>query len=115
VLILRGYSRDSGACGGYSGALSARAAVCACVRARAFVCACVRLCARVLALRLVPSDGCARVAAGVMWASRTTSAPWSAREGHTSVIDAAGAIYVIGSYDGGTYFNNVWASTDGGA
>ncbi len=55
------------------------------------------------------------MAAGVSWASRTTSAPWAAREGHTSVIDASGAIYVIGGYDGGTYFNNVWASTDGGA
>jgi hypothetical protein len=36
------------------------------------------------------------------------------------VIDAAGAIYVIGgegnSYSNfGTYFNDVWASTDGGA
>jgi hypothetical protein len=90
--------------------------VCAqlCVRARAFVCACVRLCARVLPVRLGPSDCSARVAAGVTWTSRTPSAPWAAREGHTSVIDAAGAIYVIGSYDGGTYFNNVWASTDGG-
>ena len=33
---------------------------------------------------------------------------------HTSVIDAAGAIYVLGgSYN--TYFQDVWASTDGGA
>jgi hypothetical protein len=29
---------------------------------------------------------------------------------HTSVVDAAGAIYVIG-----TYYHDVWASTDGGA
>ncbi len=34
---------------------------------------------------------------------------------HTSVIDTAGAIYVIGGYDGTIYFNGVWASTDGGA
>ncbi len=41
--------------------------------------------------------------------------------GHTSVVDAAGAIYVIGGhttlvYGGGTgYFNaDVWVSTDGG-
>jgi hypothetical protein len=61
------------------------------------------------------------VAAGVTWTSRTTSAPgpWAARAGHTSAIDAAGAIYVIGGfgyYNGTyTYFNDVWVSTDGGA
>jgi hypothetical protein len=37
------------------------------------------------------------------------------------VVDAAGAIYVIGGIDviggttGGPYFADVWASTDGGA
>ncbi len=31
------------------------------------------------------------------------------------MIDAAGAIYVIGGFDGTTYYNDVWASTDGGA
>jgi hypothetical protein len=34
------------------------------------------------------------------------------------VVDAAGAIYVIGGYDGidgSTYHQDVWASTDGGA
>ncbi len=31
------------------------------------------------------------------------------------MIDAAGAIYVIGGYDGTTYFNDVLVSTDGGA
>jgi hypothetical protein len=31
------------------------------------------------------------------------------------VIDAAGAIYVIGGYNGGTHLADVWASTDGGA
>ncbi len=30
------------------------------------------------------------------------------------MIDAAGAIYVIGGYDGNRY-QDVWASTDGGA
>ena len=53
-------------------------------------------------------------AAGVTWTSRTTSAPWAARNGHTSVIDAAGAIYVIGG-TGDTYYHDVWVSTDGGA
>ncbi len=39
---------------------------------------------------------------------------------HTTVVDAAGTIYVIGGYGGGGfygrfYINDVWASTDGGA
>ncbi len=60
----------------------------------------------------------ARSAAGVTWTSRTANAPWEARASHTSVIDAAGAIYVIGGqgYDGtneGSRFQDVWASTDG--
>ncbi len=55
------------------------------------------------------------VHAGVSWTSRTTSAPWAARNRHTSVIDAAGAIYVIGGGGFGTYFKDVWVSTDGGA
>ncbi len=31
------------------------------------------------------------------------------------MVDAAGAIYVIGGYDGTTYYKEVWVSTDGGA
>ncbi len=31
------------------------------------------------------------------------------------MVDAAGAIYVIGGRGGTTNFNDVWASTDGGA
>jgi hypothetical protein len=42
------------------------------------------------------------------------TAPWAARSGHTSVVDAAGAIYVIGG-EGNSLFNDVWASTDGGS
>ncbi len=49
-------------------------------------------------------------AAGVNWTRVTYHAPWLRRGGHTSVIDAAGAIYVIG---GG--YPDVWASADGGA
>ena len=52
--------------------------------------------------------------AGVTWTSRTTSAPWAARWGHSTVIDAAGAIYVIGGRYG-TFYSDVWVSTDGGA
>ncbi len=52
----------------------------------------------------------ARSAAGVTWTCRTANSQWAARYGHSSVVDAAGAIYVIG---GGVA--DVWASTDGGA
>jgi hypothetical protein len=54
-------------------------------------------------------------AAGVTWTSRTAKAEWIARSYHTSVVDAAGAIYVIGGTDGDFVHNDVWASTDGGA
>jgi hypothetical protein len=62
---------------------------------------------------------CVRVlgrAAGATWTSRTTSAQWAGRRGHSIVIDAAGAIYVIGGQgSGGIDYNDVWVSTDGGA
>ena len=57
------------------------------------------------------------MAAGVSWTIRTAKAEWTARAWHTSVVDAAGAIYVIGGDNDAytTYFNDVYASTDGGA
>ncbi len=61
------------------------------------------------------------MAAGVSWTDRTTRAPWEGRYGHTSVIDAAGAIYVLGGFGSflpsapGSYDKDVWVSTDGGA
>jgi hypothetical protein len=57
------------------------------------------------------------LAAGVTWTLVIAKARWAGRYGHTSVIDAAGAIYVIGGW-GDTYpynLQDVWASTDGGA
>ena len=55
-------------------------------------------------------------AAGVTWTSRTAEAEWAARAYHTSVVDAAGAIYVIGGRGNGAVVNrDVWVSTDGGA
>jgi hypothetical protein len=59
----------------------------------------------------------ARWAAGVTWTSRTANASWAFRYSHTSVVDAAGAIYVIGGHGGSNYtdLQDVWASTDGGA
>jgi hypothetical protein len=55
------------------------------------------------------------LAAGATWNNRTTSAPWAARYGHTTVIDIAGAIYVIGGFGSTGSFNDVWVSTDRGA
>ena len=57
------------------------------------------------------------LAAGVRWTLVIDGAPWAARYWHTSVVDAAGAIYVLGGYDrfGRTTYRDVWASTDGGA
>ncbi len=109
-----------------------RAALCACLCVRACVCAPRRCVGPPVALRgraniARPSTRgrprgrvcvwCHRpvartLAAGVTWRCRTSSVPWRGRAYHTSVIDAAGAIYVIG---GGTSNNDVWASTDGGA
>jgi hypothetical protein len=58
----------------------------------------------------------ARLSAGVTWTSRTASAGWAVRVRHTSVVDAAGAIYVVGGVGGstGSDLSDVWASTDGG-
>jgi hypothetical protein len=69
-------------------------------------------------VRLRCSSVGACAAAGVTWTRRTKSAQWTARFGHSSVIDAAGAIYVIGGYSGGSggsTYDDVWVSTDGGA
>ncbi len=70
--------------------------------------------ARVVAVRC-HRPGSRALAAGVTWTCRTASAEWAARWFHTSVVDAAGAIYVIGGNYGNTNFHDVWASTDGGA
>ena len=54
-------------------------------------------------------------AAGATWSLRTASAPWAGRIYHTSVTDAAGAIYVVGGTGSTGNLNDVWVSTDGGA
>ncbi len=54
-------------------------------------------------------------AAGTAWRPVIASAPWAARYGHTTVIDAASAIYVLGGRNSGTVYNDVWVSTDRGA
>ncbi len=60
--------------------------------------------------------GSRALAAGVTFTNRTLKAGWAGRWQHASVVDAAGAIYVIGGgTDGYTFYADVWASTDGGA
>jgi hypothetical protein len=44
----------------------------------------------------------------------TRKAQWDARYEHTSVIDAAGNIYVLGGYNDKKFFNDVWLSGDKG-
>ncbi len=112
--------------------------VCMHIRARAYAYVCRRARARVSVPSAALTGGRPRVrsaachrsgspafAAVVTGTSRTTNAPWAARRGHTSVVDAAGAIYVIGGIGynsstnimiGGysrTYYRDVWKSTDG--
>ena len=48
-----------------------------------------------------------------MWSQRTANSDWATRTGHTSVIDATGAIYVLGGA-GGISQNDVWRGTAGG-
>jgi hypothetical protein len=51
-------------------------------------------------------------AAGATWGPVTDHAPWAARAGHTTVIDAAGNIYLMGGGSGvgnnPTIYNDVW-------
>jgi hypothetical protein len=54
-------------------------------------------------------------AAGATWTSSTANALWAARDSHTTVVDAAGAIYVMGGNSGTSYLNDVWVSKDKGA
>jgi hypothetical protein len=58
----------------------------------------------------------ARVAAGASFRLVTNQPPWAGRYGHTTVIDAAGNIYLMGGLgDGfGNYFNDVWKGTNFG-
>ncbi len=43
------------------------------------------------------------------------NASWPARRGHTTVIDAAGTIYLMGGSDARNGFNDVWVGTNKGA
>ncbi len=94
--------------------------VCVCKYPGLLVCACARVCVRACVRACMCHRPVSRaLAAGVTWTSRTASAQWAARGFHTSVIDAAGAICVIGGSSGYyynfTYYQHVWVSTDGGA
>ncbi len=71
-----------------------------------------------------PTHTCAGVvrhrrrAAGASWGLVTSNAPWGTRVGHTTVIDAAGNIYLMGGSDGSQqdiWKNDVWMGTNKGA
>ena len=54
------------------------------------------------------------------WSPAAVFTPWAARYGHTTVIDAAGTMYLIGGLaagvDGGRVdLNDVWVCADKGA
>jgi hypothetical protein len=54
-------------------------------------------------------------AAGESWAIVTPSAPWAGRADHKTVINDAGAIYVIGGWSGSdAFYDDVWMSTADG-
>jgi hypothetical protein len=114
-----GYQRGTNAAptpyqrGVYDGACVCVCSECVCARARASA----RRRPRARGCVICHRPGSHASAAGVTWTSRTAKAPWADRAGHTSVIDSAGAIYVIGGggTDRTTFYADVWVSTDGGA
>ncbi len=50
-----------------------------------------------------------------MVASDANADLWNVRRLHTSVVDAAGAIYVIGGYGAATRYGDVWKGTGSSA
>ena len=56
-------------------------------------------------------------AAGTTWGLVTGDAPWAARGGHTTMIDAAGTMYLMGGSNAEKHlnYNDVWQSTGAGA
>ena len=49
------------------------------------------------------------------WSLVTSNAPWAARSAHTTVIDAAGTMFLIGGQGDTGFLNDVWSSADKGA
>ena len=54
-------------------------------------------------------------AAGTTWKLVAGDAPWAARAGHTTVIDAASTMFLMGGIDGQKAYNDVWQSSGAGA
>ncbi len=53
---------------------------------------------------------------GATWALETVNPGWMARAGQSAVLMPDGSLVLMGGYtSGGTYNNDVWLSTDGGA
>ena len=89
--------------------------LCACAHARA-CCMCKCICSRRLQLQwLVLARACT---AGATWTRVTDNATWAARREYTSVIDAAGYIYVLGcvvdiGHEEVYNYNDVWRADQG--
>ena len=49
------------------------------------------------------------------WALTNASAGWLERRSHSSVVMPDGSIVLMGGWDGSSYMNDVWRSTDNGA
>jgi hypothetical protein len=94
--------------------------VCVCVCKHMHICKCVYVPVHVFIYRQIHECACVpacrhrRVGAGVTWSLVTSNAPWAARSRHTTVIDAAGTMYLIGGVSD-TVYNDVWVSADKGA
>ncbi len=75
--------------------------------------------AAVPALLVLQSGGHRPRAAGGTWTCLLANAPWPARYRHTTVIDAAGTIYLMGGAvargDQINVYNDVWVGTNNGA
>jgi len=52
---------------------------------------------------------------GASWVPMSLSAPWSAREGHMSVVRPDGSMILMGGINSAGYLRDVWRSRDQGA
>jgi hypothetical protein len=92
----------------------------ACMRSCVRVCKCI--CSQMYICRVFLISWLAGVAracvAGASWTLVTANATWDARSGHTSVIDLAGYIYVLGcvvdiGHEEVYNYNDVWRADQG--
>src|SRR5579862_942014 len=71
-----------------------------------------RLCVIVIAASLLFLGHLAEAQVGTNWAQVTPAAPWAPRYVHAALV-FNGRMWVLGGNQGGSYFNDVWSSSDG--